>query len=153
MNKQIMLEFAAEWKQTPLFINHMKNKAELLSLNLMKPSFDHQDLSVWHWHHHRAKLLLSDFLLSLIQWLMFGSVLESELEHVLLELRSAAVKPAEFRMWSCQGTSAEHFISQVSRDKNPPLLITQSFLHTRRLCLKKRHIQRSYKLGCICKSV
>lgn len=64
-------------------------------------------LSAWRCQHRRALILLSDFVLPLIQWLMLGSVSQSELEHVLLELRSAAVKPTEFRMRSCWGTSAE----------------------------------------------
>ena len=64
--------------------------------------------SVRYWHRYRVLLLLPDFLLPLIQWLMFGSGWLSELEHVLLESRSAAVKPTEFKMWRCQRTSAEH---------------------------------------------
>lgn len=71
-----------------------------------------QHPSVLHRQRSRALIVLSDFVSTpVIPWLMFGSVLQSELERVLLELRSAAVKPTECRIWSCRETSA-HCSSQ-----------------------------------------
>lgn len=69
---------------------------------------------------------------------MFGSASEAELDRVLLELRSAAVKATELRTRSCQGTSAgrrrtlssQHQERERKKD-HPEILLIYTHTHTR----------------------
>lgn len=100
--------FSTNWKKNR---KEKKKQAQVLEVTRLLQSL-HK-----HWMWSSPSVVLASpqkhgdyfrvFCSSLIPWLMFKSVLLSELEDVLLKLRSAAVRPTEFRLWRCQGTSAE----------------------------------------------